>query len=371
MPSLCLNARFMQRAPTGVDRVAIELTRALVDLGADIALAQPGGPNLAQDEVWPDMPALPVAAKGPMSGYGWEQGVLPMVYPRDWQLNLCNLGPVLRRRQILMIHDAQIRETPSAYSKPFRMAYRVLQPLAARRAALVLTVSDHSRRQLEHFGIVPRGKAQVLPNGADHILRPTPDGEILIRHGLRPGRYFLTIGSLAPHKNLDVLMRANTQRTSRDWPLVIAGGGNPKIFAGRGITPTDDVKVLGRITDPELRALYENAGALCFPSRTEGFGLPPVEAMTCGCPVIASTGGAIPETCGEAALFADPDAPARWAALMDHISQSDETRMGLITRGYTRARQLTWRASAQRLIGLINAQDAAAMARASDLAKNR
>ncbi|MFP3470863.1 glycosyltransferase, partial [Micrococcus sp. SIMBA_144] len=124
-------------------------------------------------------------------------------------------------------------------------------------------------------------------------------------------------------------------------PLVIAGGGNSKVFYDQGLTDEQGVKILGRGTDAELKALYSEAKALVFPSKTEGFGLPPLEAMFCGCPVIATTGGAVPEVCGDAALYARPDEPAEWTAAMEKLTHDTTLCDDLSPRGLVRAAQFT------------------------------
>jgi glycosyltransferase involved in cell wall biosynthesis len=285
-----------------------------------------------------------------LKGQLWEQVHLAGAHQNDWLLSLCNMGPVWRKRQIVMIHDAQVFRRPESYSRAFRLWYQVLQPLLGRRAAMVLTVSEHSKRELEHFGVVPSGKARVVPNGADHILRINPDESALARWGLERGRYFLALGSLAPHKNLAMLAAAAKARRDQSIPLVIAGGGNAAVFSSNGIVTGEGIRVLDRVSEVELRTLYEHATALAFPSLTEGFGLPPAEAMFCGCPVISSTGGAIPEVCGSATLALDPYDQAGWTRAMEELSENAGLRHTLSERGRAQAAKFTWRTAAKRLV---------------------
>tara|TARA_R110002051_G_scaffold325809_1_gene431562 strand:+ start:3483 stop:4262 length:780 start_codon:yes stop_codon:yes gene_type:complete len=226
-------------------------------------------------------------------------------------------------------------------------------PKLARTAGVVVTVSEHSKKQLESLGIVPVGKTHVIPNGGDHILRVKADNHILKRFGLNSHGYILAVGSLATHKNLELLTRAARARGPHVLDLVIAGGGNPAVFAQSGLTEGGGVRVLGRVTDGELRALYQKARALAFPSITEGFGLPPLEAMNCGCPVVASTGGAIPEACGKAALYVDPGDQEAWTAALERIERDEALRIALIEKGYRQAAQLTWRTSAIQVLTLL------------------
>ncbi|ANT63267.1 hypothetical protein AYJ57_22595 (plasmid) [Salipiger sp. CCB-MM3] len=359
MTGLLLNARFLMRAPTGVDRVAEQLVGALVDLGLPPGFDAFHGLRPQGDIVLPEERPKAVtdaleAPKSSLKGHAWEQFYLARTRPDDWMLSLCNTGPVLRKRQIVMIHDAQVFRQPESYSKPFRLWYNAMQPRLGRTAQVVLTVSEHSKSELERFGVVPPGKARVIPNGADHILRIKPDDTTIKRHGLTSGRYLLALGSLAPHKNLAMLVAAARARKDRSVPLVIAGGGNAAIFSDNGITASDDVRLLGRVSDAELRALYDNAAALVFPSLTEGFGLPPAEAMFCGCPVIASTGGAIPEVCGDATISLDPSDRDGWTAAMEDLCANTERRTRLSEAGRIRVQQFTWRAAAEKLAGILS-----------------
>ncbi|WP_162798527.1 glycosyltransferase family 4 protein [Sulfitobacter sp. SK012] len=343
------------RKATGVDRVATELAAALLacELPGVLSATHPAGVVVDQQDR-PDvlMKATEVSVSR-LRGQLWEQTALLQTNPQDWLLSLCNMGPVLRRKQIVMMHDAQVFREPQSYSRAFRRWYSIAQPLLARNAALVLTVSEHSKRELEAFGVVPPGKARVVHNGADHILRVTADAATLPRFKLMPQGYILAIGSSAPHKNLAFLVKAAQARTDTSQPLVIAGGGDAAVFAGQGISASDNVKILGRVSDSELRALYENATALAFPSLTEGFGLPPLEAMACGCPVIASTGGAIPEICGTAAILLDPYDQMGWTAALSTITYDPAIRFSLSQAGIARAAQFTWAAAAETLVGYL------------------
>lgn len=363
--ALAVNARFLTRPPTGVDRVARELIAALArraDIGA-LALLHPpwpgtglrGAADAGPGAAW--LAALDAEARrkvamvpfGQWRGHVWEQLDLPRALRDRPLLSLCSTGPLLRRHHMVMIHDAQVWDVPQSYSRAFRLTYRLLLPVLARVAARVATVSRHSALRLERVGVVPTGRLRVVPNGADHILRVPPDPGTLERHGLRAGGYVLAIGSLAPHKNLRRLVTAAAARGPGAPPLVIAGG-RAGVFADAGIAGGPGLACLGRVTDGELRALYEGALALAFPSLTEGFGLPPLEAMLCGCPVIATTGGAVPETCGEAALYVDPMDGPGWTAALRRVEGDAALRDALVRRGRDWAARFTWDAAAAELV---------------------
>ncbi|WP_413081158.1 glycosyltransferase family 4 protein [Tritonibacter multivorans] len=250
---------------------------------------------------------------------------------------------------MVMIHDAQVFSQPDSYSARFRSWYKTAQPTLGRVAKRILTVSEHSRKELVRFRVAPADKIAVVPNGADHILRITPDQSILQRHKLVPDGFLLAIGSLAPHKNLPTIITAAQSLGDRSLPLVIAGGGDSTVFAKAGIQNSAGVKLLGRVSDAELRALYDSARGLLFPSLTEGFGLPPIEAMTCGCPVVASTGGAVPEVCSGAAYLLAPQDQAGWRGAMEELSANEAFAQRLRDAGRKRAADYTWAKAAQKL----------------------
>lgn len=354
--SLAVNARFLTRAPTGVDRVAIEVITALAarpEVGS-LILLHPVSPDLQR--AWID--ALPAGHRaklilrplGSRQGYPWEQLELSRACRDLVLLSLCSTGPAWRRNQAVMIHDAQVWDVPHSYSRAFRLAYRVLLPVIAHRARHVLTVSEFSARRLEALGIAPKAKPRVVPNGADHILRVPPDPQTLARLGLAPGGYFLAIGNLAPHKNLALLIEAAAARGPDAPELIIAGGVNTSVFADAGLRGAAGVRFVGRVSDADLRALYQGAIALAFPSLTEGFGLPPVEAMLCGCPVIATTGGAVPEVCGPAALFVDPTDRAGWTAALERLADDRALRDRLSRLGREVGARYRWDHAADALL---------------------
>jgi len=355
--NLALNARFGGRAVSGVDRVAQQIVTACGNLmeetgcAASTHVAMPFGMTCYRTESAYWKTAQPVP--GRLRGHLWEQFELPWVQPDSVLLNLCNSGSILRKRQVVMIHDAQIYLNPESYSTVFRSWYRIMLPALGQRAKVVATVSNYSKVQLERFGVVPRDKAVVVYNGSDHIDHITEDDSIFARHKITKESYLFAVGSLAPHKNLARLMQAAAKRSTDAPELIIAGGGNKTVFRDAGLEPPYGVRMLGHVSDGELKALYSHALALVFPSITEGFGLPPVEAMRCGCPVIATTGGAVPEVCGEAALLVDPFEPERWTEAMNRIVSDQELRETLTRAGRERAGVFTWRRAAATLLAAI------------------
>ncbi len=352
---LLLNGRFLTQGMTGVQRFATEIARAADTLAAENAwpatriLVPPG-------TTAPGYAALSVASIGTRQGQGWEQRDLPgAVGAGDVLVNLGNTAPVLvpGARQAVVIHDAGAFDTPESYSVAFRTWYRTLHRILAWRGVRLLTVSEFSRGRIAHHLRCDPARIGVVPEGAEHILRDPADPGLLARHGLEAGRFALVVGTAAAHKNLSALQEAAALLAVRGMVLAIAGGGAGGLFRQADGTEGPGVRMLGRVSDAELRALYEAALCLVFPSRYEGFGLPPVEAMATGCPVVAARSGAVPEVCGDAALWFDATGPNTPAAALARLLDEPGLRETLREAGLARAARFTWRAAALRLLDLL------------------
>jgi glycosyltransferase involved in cell wall biosynthesis len=248
-------------------------------------------------------------------------------------------------------------DTPESYSFTFRSWYRFLHKMLARTGAQLLTVSEFSRGRIAAALGIAVESISVLPEGGDHMLRIAADDRVLTRHGLEAGRYALVVGNPAAHKNLTALTSAAALLGPRGLTLAVAGAADPAVFRAGGGPAADAGLILGRVTDAELRALYENALCLIFPSRYEGFGLPPLEAMTCGCPVVAAHAGAVPEVCAEAALWFDPLRPETLAEALERLLDEEGLAAGMRAAGLKRAALYTWEKAALTLLRLVK-QDA-------------
>ncbi|MBR0680226.1 glycosyltransferase family 4 protein [Roseomonas eburnea] len=353
MSGIVINGRFLTQGMTGVQRFATEIVAAadaLAGAGAwpSARVLHPAG---ARD---PGLKHLRGEAVGTRGGQAWEQIDLPRAAKGDLLVNLGNTGPLLAgARQAVVIHDAGAFDTPDSYSFAFRTWYRLLQKRLARAGARLLTVSEFSRGRIAAALGVDASSIGVLPEGGEHILRVPADETVLARHGLEPARYALVVGNPAAHKNLAALTAAADVLGRHGLTLAVAGAADPAVFRGGGGVAAEAARVLGRVSDGELRALYANALCLVFPSRYEGFGLPPLEAMACGCPVIAAHAGAVPEVCAEAALWFDPAQPASLQDALARLVEEEGLRDGMRDAGLARAARFTWERAARELLAQI------------------
>jgi glycosyltransferase involved in cell wall biosynthesis len=265
-------------------------------------------------------------------------------------LNLCNLAPLAKRRQVVVLHDATTHALPQAFSRPFRTAYGMLIPAITRRAGQLATVSAFSRDEISRWCGVPSARLSVCYEGGEHILANPADGSILATLGLARGKYFLGVGMGPANKNLGLLLAAFTAAgLGDDVQLVLTGRRSTRVHGTQAAIPPGVVQA-GHVADPELRALYEGALALVYPSSYEGFGLPPLEAMTCGCPVIISDQPALLEVVADAAMVAPMNDIARFTAAIRQVAVAPAVRARLVADGLQRARSFTWRATAERLL---------------------
>jgi glycosyltransferase involved in cell wall biosynthesis len=354
LPPLAINGKFLAAPPTGVHRVAAELTHAL----GVIARERPGTLDI---QLWVPNDAaeaarafdLPVRVIAPLRHIPWEQLSISLRDPDRLLLNLCNIGPVLRANAITMIHDAQVYATPVSYSRSFRIWYKGIQPVLGRRNRSVLTVSEHSRAEIAHYGVCDGAKIDVVHNGVDHILRVEAEPGIVARLGLESGRYVVALAATQAHKNITLLARAFARQRLAGLKLVLVGGARREAFAASGIMLPANAVLSGRISDGELRALYEAALCIAFPSRTEGFGLPPLEAMLLGCPAVVAPCGALPEVCGQAALYAGADDEEAWISQLRALADDPAIRARYSALAREQAKRFTWERAAERLLQIV------------------
>ncbi|HEX5686718.1 MAG TPA: glycosyltransferase family 1 protein [Ideonella sp.] len=273
-------------------------------------------------------------------------------------LNLAGSAPWFARAQIATLHDAAVFDQPQAYTRAFRWWYRSLFRHLARGSGRLLTVSEFSRQRLASALGVPAGRLEVVPNGGDHFERLVADRRVLSELGLAGQPYLLAVASANPTKNLARLVSAFGQLSSSaiDLRLVLVGGINRRVFASAGgALSTPGLVQAGAVDDARLKALYEQALGLVLPSVYEGFGLPALEAMSCGCPVIAAQAAALPEICGEAALYVDPLSSDQLAEAMARLAADSGIRNDLRVAGRRRVAQFGWQEAGRQLLELVEA----------------
>ena len=352
-PRIAINGRFLTQKTWGVQRFAIETVRAIdALLDADPYRALKGHIEIIAPAEARDFPLknIPLRRAGFFSGYVWEQFEFPLHASGRLLLNLCMLGPLLMQHQIVVVHDATVRALPDNFSPRFRAAYGFLIPRLCARADLVVTVSEFSRQEIGKWYGADIGKIPICYEGGDHISATTADPTALDRFGLRDKKYFLGVGVTSSNKNIEMVLAAFLQAKLGDTLLVLTGESSVSVHGQLTNMQAENVRKVGHVSDPELRTLYQHALALTYPSRYEGFGLPPQEAMNCGCPVIISDQPALVEICGDAALQCGVDDVAELTRLMRALHSDPALRERLKIAGFERARQFTWHKTARNLL---------------------
>ncbi|MET0383356.1 MAG: glycosyltransferase family 1 protein [Burkholderiaceae bacterium] len=350
MRTAYVNGKFTAQRVTGVQRAALELTRSMDRQVPSqsrrwVLLCPPGSARFPLEHIERrevGFPGTPLHA--------WEQIVLPHAARDGLLVNLGGSAPWRGRRQFALLHDAAVFDHPEAYTAPFVGWYRLLFRRLARRGAGLLTVSAFSRARLAARLGVPPSRIGLVPNGGDHLEDVRPDDSVLARHGLRPGRFLLAVASANPTKNLKALLSAFARLPDgADHPLVIVGGGNRRVFARHRLPCPAGALHIGYQDDAALKSLYRHATALVCPSLYEGFGLPPLEAMACGCPVAVGAAAALPEVCGDAALYFDPRSVDDIAQALRRLLGDGPLRERLSRAGRERAQAFRWGESARLL----------------------
>jgi glycosyltransferase involved in cell wall biosynthesis len=256
-----------------------------------------------------------------------------------------------------VIHDSAPFREPSWHRRVYGAWHRTIVPLIARRARLVIAPSEYVRDELAELFGLPHDRVVAIAPGVDPAFATPGDPTPLLRRLSLGHPYVLAVGTESPRKNLTLLNEVAPALANDGIDVVIAGSTRP--YLPRGSAPSSRYarqprqalpsmpRRLGYVADSDLPALYAGAAAFAMPSLYEGFGLPCIEAMAAGTPVVAADRAALPEACGGAALLIDPDDPAAFAAAL--LEAAGPERERLSAAGRERAAQLTWQRTAEQV----------------------
>ena len=306
----------------------------------------------------------PIAPKRDLMGvpaHLWEQAVLPLRAGRKLLWSPSATGPVCKRNQIVTIHDMAAMDHPEWFTPLYSRMYRVLVPMLARRVKHIIAVSSFTRDRIVARTGVTREKITVIPNGYDSKFYPQTPRVVertVAELQLPSKRYLLSLCTMEPRKNLARLLEAWRQlalEVDDSVYLVLAGGsGQDSVFRETELTvAAPRVHLTGYVNDRLLPGLYTGAMAFIYPSLYEGFGLPPLEAMACGTPVVVSNTSAIPELVGSAGIRINPlDAKSIRDGLQQILTQPD-LRHQLAKAGLERSGRYSWDESARLTMELL------------------
>jgi glycosyltransferase involved in cell wall biosynthesis len=350
---------------TGTERYALEIIRALVAADPEqqyvLYFNQPPPDGLlprSKGVRWRVMPSRRFWTLGRLS---LEMAQRP---PDVLFVPAHSLPPILPRASVATVHDLGYVHFPGEHPPATLLLRRLSNRWSARRATRVIAISGATRDDLVQHDGVPSARISVVHHGRAPWFQPVTDHEhlaaIQARYQVdRP--YFLFVGTLQPRKNLERLLAAFDQfaATHPDTLLALVGaiGWQSERLeqALAKVRARDRVRLLGYVQDDELPALYSGALALAFPSLYEGFGLPALEAMACGTPVLTSNTSSMPEVVGQAGLLVDPLNVGAIAAGLTRLADDPELRRTLSERGQQRAGLFTWERAAQESLGVLRA----------------
>lgn len=328
MPEIVVNARFLSRPITGVERYGREI---LSFIGSRCRLEK--------------------TRFNGFTGHLWEQFVLPAKLTANSVLwSPANTGPLCVRNQALTVHDLSPLEHPEWFRKSFARWYALLLPLLIKRVQVIFTPTDYVRQKIvRRFGTE---RVTTAPNGVNTLCFH-PDAKQYIYQ--LPERFILFVGSLQPRKNLQALWIAwsEIKNEYQNLWLVIAGR-HSSIYAKTELAASERVHFLGYIPEEALAGLYAKATLFVLPSLDEGFGLPALEAMACGTPVIVSSGGALPEVVGSAGLIFDLRQPGSLSPMIRSCLEDHALYSSLVARGLEHVQKFSWKNSAELIWNTLN-----------------
>ncbi|KPW45735.1 Glycosyl transferase, group 1 family protein [Pseudomonas syringae pv. philadelphi] len=345
-----INSRFLTQDVSGVQRYAEQMCRALQRLRNDLIFVAPRNIRLHDCAK-----TLDVQHIGHATGHLWEQVDLPLHLKRKGNpllVSISNTGPMFYANQIATHHDINYVRYPQSYTRLFRLAYRTITPILLSRAKTLITGSSFSRGEIASFYGYAEDKVLVLPAAVSDDFTPRAV------HRDQPD-YLLAVSSPAAHKNFNRMIQAFLSlRGHADLQLHIVGAAS-SLFADPNLQRLacrdPRIRFLGRLSDAELIEQYQGASAFVFPSLYEGFGIPPLEAQACGCPVLAANAASIPEVLQASALYFDPLDVSHMAAAMHRVLSDAPLRQALRRQGLKNVQRFSWEISAQRLSQRIDA----------------
>lgn len=298
------------------------------------------------------------------SPYLWRERVVPSILARqkiDIFHSPVSATPILgKSKKIATVHELPWVERDAGISsgEVVKRGHRVWLFLNVRYASRIVAVSQRTRENILALYPEAEGKVSVIPHGVDRRFRPIKDlmprGEFLSRFGIPDRKYLFYVGTLRRKKNLRALLTVFGELKEpfrSEYTLVLAGIRNPDWPEFEELLKDDSLRgrvfLPGYVSNEDLVIFYNHAEALVYPSLYEGFGLPPLEAMGCGTPVLSSSGGAIPEVVGKSALTFPPDSEESMREALEKFLGDPELREDLSRKGLQRAKKFTWKAAAQ------------------------
>ena len=360
---IAINAHLLSLADSyrgaGIHQYIRALLKHLPQVASYRFTAFLGDPR-ARQQAWPGLHPqwARFSTQHPLVRILWEQGLQPLHLLRE-KVDLVH-GPayalpwITPTRSVVTIHDLSFFLYPHLFNTANRLYLRMITRLSVQRADAIIAVSQHTRRDFMRLFGQPADRITVIPNGISRQFRPLPaaDVQAFRRNQQLPAHFILCLSTIEPRKNLGTLIRAYARLKNKPWPLIIGGGQGWKyqhIFAlVEQLGLQKHVHFPGYLPQDQLPYWYNAADLFVYPSLYEGFGLPPLEAMACGTPVIASNAASLPEVVGSAGRLVPPTDVEALAEAMDLVLRDATLRQEMVAQGLARAGQFSWKTCARR-----------------------
>ncbi|WP_025145036.1 glycosyltransferase family 4 protein [Pedobacter jeongneungensis] len=339
-----VNGRFLGNKMDGISRFSLEICKHLKKNGLDFKIVIPKWVEFDNDE------GFDIVKFGSSKSHFWEQLDLLKFLKKNGTpllLNLSGLGPLWYNRKIVTIHDLSFIENPKWFSRWYFLFYSITTPIIAKHSLKIITVSEFSKGEIVRLMKVDAGKVEVVYNAVTKSKEP-------ISSERESGLYVLGVSSLDPRKNFKRLIDAFKLDSLKNVKLIIVGKAGNHFMQDFSAQNTSNVQFEGYVGDVALNKLYHNASAFVYPSLYEGFGIPPLEAMSHGCPVIVSDIKVLREVCGNAARYIDPLSSTSIAQELTNLLNNDALRSELIQNGYSQIEKFSWDTSSKKIINILN-----------------
>lgn len=302
-----------------------------------------------------------------IKGHLWEQFLLPLkLNYNDVLWSPSNTGPIYcKAKHVVTMHDFATLDHPEWTSKGFSTLYRGILPRLAKRVDAIIAISEYTKSRILYHTGIDESKINVIKNGVDSRFFIKSDKDfksyIMSKYQLPSARYILSVSSIEPRKNIGLLLKAWGQiqhKVDDDIWLVLVGRQNPKVFSDAGLSDIPNrVCFTGFVEDEDLVAIYQNALLFSYMSLYEGFGLPPLEAMAAGIPVLTSNTTSIPEVVSDKAITVNPLSVSEIADNILMLVESDVLRNRLSVSGIEHAKQFSWKKTAEQTFNLLKSME--------------